>query len=115
VIGLTGNAVGTVVVSLSRTTALESAAALLQEKPGSLTEVDSDVVDAIGELTNMIAGGAKAQLEKLSLSVSLPSVICGKNHTVSFPSEATPIEIPFESAWGPISIEVGLVDESECV
>lgn len=109
VIGLTGNAVGTVVVSLSRNAALNSAAKLLEEDPKSLTDIDRDVVDAIGELTNMIAGGAKAKLEELSLSVSLPSVICGKNHTVSFPSEATPISIPFDSKWGPISIEVGLV------
>ncbi len=110
IIGMTGKAAGTVVVSLSRTAAIRCAAALLDEEPTAFHEVDRDVIDAIGELANMIAGGAKGQLEELSLSISLPSVICGKNHTVSFPSEATPISIPFDSDWGPICIEVGLVD-----
>ena len=112
IIGMTGNAVGTVVFSLSRTAAINSAAALLEEDPKEFPQLNSDVLDAIGELTNMIAGSAKEQLDKLSLSISLPSVICGKNHLVSFPKDATPISIPFDSEWGPISIEVGLVDVS---
>ena len=73
-------------------------------------EMSGEVADAIGELTNMIAGGAKAQLEKLHLSVSLPNVITGQGYTVDFPKSAEPICIPFESPWGSIILEVGLVD-----
>jgi chemotaxis protein CheX len=56
----------------------------------------------------MIAGAAKAQLEQYQLSVSLPSVICGKNHSINFPSNSTPIVLPFQSKIGPVCIEVGL-------
>ena len=107
IIGLSGKAMGTVVVSLSREMALQTAGVMLGERP---LEIDADVTDAVGEIANMIAGGAKRQLEELEMSVSLPSVICGKNHSLSFPSHATTIVIPLDSEWGSLSIEVGLID-----
>ena len=105
VIGLSGKAQGTVVVGLGREAALRATEAMLQERP---PEINGDVVDAIGELANIIAGGAKAQLEHLDLNVSLPSVITGKGHCIQFPSKITPICIPFDSDWGFITVEVGL-------
>ena len=108
VIGLSGKARGTVVLSLERNVALAATEALLGERP---EDVNADVVDAVGELTNMIAGGAKAKLEQLELTVSLPSVITGKSHTVDFPSQAVRIGIPFESQWGTLLVEVGLVEQ----
>jgi chemotaxis protein CheX len=108
VIGLSGKAIGTVVLSLGEPVALKVTAALLGEEP---PEMNGDVVDAIGELTNMIAGSAKAQLEHLEMSVSLPSVIMGRNHRVAFPGDIKPVAIPFESEWGPICVEVGLREQ----
>jgi len=105
VIGLSGKAQGTVVLTLSREAALSATEALLQERP---TEINGDVTDAIGELVNIIAGNAKAKLEHLDMSVSLPTVITGKNHCIEFPSKVTPICIPFTSAWGDVTVEVGL-------
>ena len=105
IIGLSGRAVGTVVLSLSENVAIEATAAMLGDRP---FEMNSDVVDAIGELTNMIAGSAKGQLEELEMSISLPNVIIGKNHEVVFPSGVTPIGIPFTCDWGDISVNVGL-------
>jgi chemotaxis protein CheX len=105
VIGLSGKAQGTVVVGLGREAALKATEAMLQERP---PEINGDVVDAIGELANIIAGQAKAQLEHLGLSVSLPSVITGKGHCIQFPTKVTPICIPFDSDWGPITVKVGL-------
>jgi len=107
IIGLSGHARGTVVLGLGRDAALNATEVLLQERPH---EINGDVTDAVGELANIIAGGAKAQLEHLSMSVSLPTVISGKCHCVEFPSKVTPICIPFESPWGPITVEVGLTE-----
>jgi len=107
VIGLSGKAQGTVVLELSREAALSATEAMLQERPA---EINGDVTDAIGELVNMIAGSAKAKLEHLSMSVSLPTVITGKNHCVEFPTKVTPICIPFTSPWGDICLEVGLCE-----
>jgi len=112
VIGLSGKATGSVVLGLSEETALAVTEAMLEERP---PEVNADVVDAVGELTNMIAGGAKAQLEQLALSISLPSVITGKTHSVKFPSRLTPICIPFDCPLGNVVLEVGLVEQPSSV
>jgi chemotaxis protein CheX len=104
-IGLSGMAVGTVVVNLPRSVALKAAKTML------MTDTDpaeADLIDAIGELTNMIAGAAKAQLEECELAVSLPNVITGENHAIHFPSNVAPICVPFETPWGPVVLEVGL-------
>jgi chemotaxis protein CheX len=105
VIGLSGNAVGLVVLSLSEAVALGAASVLLMSEA---TEINADVVDAVGELANMVTGQAKAELEEYALSVSLPSVITGRDHQVRFPSNVTPICVPFETPWGPLTLEVGL-------
>jgi chemotaxis protein CheX len=109
IIGLSGKAQGTVVLGLSREAALGAAEAMLQERP---PEINGDVTDAVGELVNIIAGGAKAKLEHLQLSMSLPTVITGKGHSIEFPSKVTPICIPFVSPWGDVTVEVGLCERA---
>lgn len=108
IIGLTGKAKGVVVLSLGRQSALSATEVMLQERPD---EIDADVVDAVGELANIVAGGAKAQLEQLALSVSLPTVITGKDHCIEFPSDVTPVCIPFHCEWGTVTVEVGLIEQ----
>ncbi len=112
VIGLSGGAIGTVVLSLSRAVAISATETMLGERPETL---NSDVVDAIGEITNMIAGSAKADLEQFAMTLSLPNVIIGKNHTVTFPSGITPISIPFSCEWGSVCLDVGLCEVPELV
>ncbi len=106
-IGLTGQCQGMVIVNIGRDTAMSAAGIMLGE---TMTEMNADVVDAIGELTNMIAGAAKAQLEAFQLNIGLPTVITGSNNQVSFPSKSPTITIPFESDIGPVSVEVGLAE-----
>jgi chemotaxis protein CheX len=106
VIGLSGKATGTVAVSMPAEMAMTVTSRLLGES--QLTSNDQ-VIDAVGELTNMIAGAAKAKLEKMELSIGLPAVIVGRQSAIAFPSRATPISIPFKSPIGPLVIDVGLV------
>jgi chemotaxis protein CheX len=110
IIGLSGRASGTVVVSVDRHVALSATEEMLGQRPDS---INSDVIDAIGEVTNMIAGRAKAELSQLAMNLALPTVITGKNHTIRFGSNAQTICIPYSCAWGELSIEVGLVEAPE--
>ena len=103
-IGLSGRCQGMVVFSVGRDTALAATEIMLGQRPDG---INAQVVDAVGELANMIAGAAKVQLEQYELRIGLPSVICGKNHFINFPSNSTPINLPFQSKIGPICIEVG--------
>jgi chemotaxis protein CheX len=103
-IGLSGKASGMVVINLSTEVALKAASALLMEHK---EEVDDEVLDAVGELANVIAGQAKTELEQYDLSVSLPNVITGVGHEVRFPSSAPPLAVPFKTDFGPLRLEVG--------
>ena len=108
IIGLSGKAVGIVVLSVDREVAFSITEKMLGERP---TTIDADVTDAIGEMANIVAGGAQAHLGQYDLSVTLPTVLVGKSHLIDFPSNVTPITIPFDSEWGPVVIEVGLVEK----
>ncbi len=57
VIGLSGKAAGTVVINLSEEVALKAASAMLMME---MTEVDDDVIDAVGEMANLIASDCGA-------------------------------------------------------
>ena len=107
IIGLSGKASGDIVISFEQRLALAAAEALVGEKFESITD---DVIDTVGELTNMIAGHAKSSMEQLELTLALPTVIVGKNHSIRFPSKVKPISIPFESDWGNFNIEIGLIE-----
>jgi len=107
VIGLSGIAKGSVLLGVSKSVAMSATELLLGEK---VSVIDSNVVDAVGELTTMIVGAAKAKLESLNLSMGLPTVVVGKNHAVVFPAGIHPIGIPFESDVGKFCLEVSLVD-----
>jgi chemotaxis protein CheX len=107
IIGLSGTIVGTVVLTMSEALALKSASAMLMEE---FTEFNADVFDAVGELTNVIAGNAKAQLEEYKLNLSLPNVIYGKEAELRFPEKCQPISIPFQTDFGPMAIELGVTE-----
>jgi chemotaxis protein CheX len=94
VIGLTGEARGAVVISMKTELALRLTSMLTGARHYSL---DEDVVDAIGEIINIIAGNAKKGLEEaFRLIISLPTIIEGSKHSIKWPnSQARVICIPF--------------------
>lgn len=104
IIGLSGVVAGTVVLTMSEQLALKSASVMLME---DCTELTEDVFDAVGELTNVVAGNAKAQLEEYKLSLSLPNVIRGHATELRFPENCQPITIPFQTDFGPLAVEIG--------
>lgn len=104
-IGVSGKAVGTIVLSLSTNVAIQAAKTMLFDD--TINEVNDDVMDAVGELTNMVTGGAKAKLESFHLSMSLPNVLFGSNCRLHFPQNSYPIAIPFKCDWGPLALQVG--------
>lgn len=105
IIGLNGKAIGTVAVSFPEEMAKAITERLVGERP---TGIDRSVVDAVGEVTNMIAGAAKGKLEQYEMSVGLPTVVIGKSPCIAFPSRTMPITIPFECDWGMFVVEVGM-------
>ena len=74
----------------------------------------ADLADALGELTNMVAGQAKAQLPQSSITISLPRVVLGDQHRV-LESHASPVLLlPCDCSIGRFAVEVTLVTKEFC-
>jgi chemotaxis protein CheX len=108
VIGMSGDAVGCVVLSLPMQTACNIASKFAGVE---LHRDHPDFGDALGELANMVAGQAKAKFEGLSVSISLPSVIIGSDHVVSQSRAKPRLALPCTSDLGGFTVEVALVME----
>lgn len=89
------NVTGSVALSFPEETALKLYSVLTGENVFRITK---DVEDSVGELANIVAGGAKTELSKegLTFHISIPSVIVGKNHTISNKVETPIVVIPFK-------------------
>ncbi len=107
IIGITGEAVGSIALSFPKKTAISVVSNFIGEE---VLGIDSDTTDAIGELTNMIAGRAKKIFSDkgIKLKISTPNVVVGKNHTIVTPKGTPSIVIPFESEAGSLAIQVAL-------
>ncbi|MBC7835158.1 MAG: chemotaxis protein CheX [Phycisphaerales bacterium] len=105
IIGMSGDVVGSVVLSFPEATArrvvsLFAGADMLPTNP--------DFADAVGELVNMISGGAKAMFKGRKVSISCPSVIVGRDHTVARQKGTPCIVIPCDTDCGELAIEIAV-------
>jgi chemotaxis protein CheX len=110
VIGLTGGSVvGSMALSFSEEAILKIVSNMLGEE---ITEVNGDITDAVGEITNMVSGVSRKELEAigLNLSASIPTVIAGKNHSIKHVLGGPSIIIPFETEDGPFVVDVCIGD-----
>jgi chemotaxis protein CheX len=102
IIGFSGEIVGSVVVSFQN----EAAQKLVSAFAGAEVTPDSpDFADAIGELANMIAGGAKKDLGAMA-SITCPNVIIGPGHQVARLSGVPCLVIPCSTPVGNFAVEV---------
>lgn len=106
-IGWSGPARGTVALALPAQTAVRIAGRLLSSE---MSEVDDTVLDAVSEVVNIIAGGAKAKFSESqgigTIDLSLPTVIIGGKYDVQYPSQTNWVEVPFESELGSFGLRV---------
>jgi len=105
IIGLSGETTGAVVLSFTKLCALKVVSAFSGME---IKIFDQTVVDAIGELINIVAGNAKKDLKDFKLTISLPSVVTGHSHRLNWPTGIPVIMIPFTSPFGEFSIGVSL-------
>lgn len=105
IIGFTGAAIGSMALSFSEGCILKIVSNMLGEE---IKEINGDIKDAVGEITNMVSGAARKKLESLGLSISaaIPTVVAGKGHSVSHIMGGPSIIIPFETEQGPFVVDV---------
>ena len=107
IIGMSGDVEGTIVLGFPVATA-ERAVAVFTGC--DLDSKHPDFADAVGELVNMVSGGAKAKFQNRTVSITCPSVIVGQHHTVAGRKDMPTIHIPCESDLGTFSVDVSLRD-----
>jgi len=105
IIGFTGAANGSMALSFSEGCILKIVSNMLGEE---IKEINGDIKDAVGEITNMVSGVARKKLESLGLSISaaIPTVVAGKGHSVSHIMGGPSIIIPFGTEQGPFVVDV---------
>jgi len=106
-VGLAGDCIGMLSLHFSKELALKITSRMLQTP---IMEVDEDVKDAIGELTNMVAGNLKTALSRsgVAFDLSVPSVIIGEKYSTEYMTEVHSLVVPFTVDSQKLFVELAL-------
>jgi len=83
-IGMNGKCTGFMTITLPEHIATTAVSGLLQDE---FTKINNQVIDGVGELTNIICGGLKTRLSNTPWAlenITIPSVILGNNYQITY-------------------------------
>ena len=105
IIGLTGSARGSLALSFSEGAILKIVSNMLGEE---IKGINGDIKDAVGEITNMVSGAARKELETMGLNITaaIPTVVAGKDHSISHVLGGPSIIIPFDTPHGSFVVDI---------
>ena len=105
VIGLAGDMNGIISVTFTEKCILHIVTGMFGEE---VKELNEEIGDAVGEIANMISGQARQKLESqgTNLQAAIPSVVMGRNHTISHLTKQPIIALPFITAGGEFTVEI---------
>ncbi len=111
VVGFSGEWVGTGGIACSADFACKVAGALLMSE---MTAINDEVLDAVGEVANMIVGSFKTRMEDHlgPMGLSIPTVIYGRNFTARSVNHAEWIVVPFTSDGSRFEVKVCLAPQN---
>lgn len=111
-VGLAGSWVGSGSFSCSPEAAQKIAGQMLMQECNA---VDDEVLDVIGEVTNMILGNVKTALEeKLGpMGLSIPTVIYGRNFTTRSRARTEWTVVPFLCMGEKVEVHLCLVPSTD--
>jgi len=111
-IGLAGKRVGTGSLHCDSHVACRLASSLLMAEFDSVNE---EVLDAFGELTNMVIGNLKNHLEDRlgPMGMSIPTVIHGKNFTARSLNQDEWTVVPFRWDGGRLDVKICLKETEQ--
>jgi chemotaxis protein CheX len=95
-IGVHGGVSGFITVNMADNVALAAVGGLLQER---CEKISTQIIDGVGELTNIIAGGIKKGLSGSPWGfnqITVPSVIVGENYQIAYVKGLQFLSVTFE-------------------
>jgi chemotaxis protein CheX len=92
--GLVGDRKGTIAISFREAGAIFVFKTLTGDE---CSKIGPEVVDSIGEVTNIISGQARKEFEKagINLKAAIPMVVVGHNVELNFITKIPIISLPF--------------------
>lgn len=95
---------GSLSITFQGSLALATMKNMVGESPD---EVNEEITDLIGEITNMVTGGAKRMLSEkgFEFDMATPMVVSGKDHTIKHKADGPVVIIPLSSPHGKAFIE----------
>jgi len=108
IIGMSGaNVAGSMAISFPKNVACEIVKRMLGDE---LDEINDTITDLVGEVTNMVAGGAKNQLMENGYDIGMasPVVVTGEGHSITHKAAGKRILLPFTTEVGEFFVEVCL-------
>jgi chemotaxis protein CheX len=100
---------GSLSITFDAPLALATMKGMVGEAPD---EVNEEITDLVGEITNMVTGGAKRILSDkgFDFDMATPVVVSGKNHTIHHKSKGPIVIISLKGEAGRAYIEFGFDD-----
>ena len=102
---------GSLAISFTKPVALEIAKRMLRMETDHIDEM---VRDLVGEIANMMAGGAKAKLQEqgYDFELTFPSVIVDDERNIIHNKETSTVILPFQTDSGEFFVELYFKDEA---
>lgn len=96
IVGMNGKCTGFLTLSLPERVATLAVSGMLQDE---FSKLNNQVLDGIGEMTNIICGGVKTRLYNSAWmvdSITIPSVILGENYNIAHSKGIEFLSVTFE-------------------
>ena len=95
---------GSLSITFNKQLALTTMKNMVGEGPD---EINEEITDLVGEITNMVTGGAKRMLSEkgIEFDMATPMVVSGKSHTINHKANGPIVIIPLSCEHGRAFIE----------
>ncbi len=95
---------GSLSITFDEPLALATMKGMVGEAPD---EVNEEITDLVGEITNMVTGGAKRMLSEkgIEFDMATPIVVSGNQHMIHHKAKGPIVIIPLKSEFGKAYIE----------
>ena len=112
IISFSGDATGSLSITFTQACIVRIVSSMFGEE---INELNEEVRDAVGELTNMISGDARRKLQQhgYAIRAAIPSVISGKAHVIRHVHGGPCIALPFTTNNGEFTVEINVKTDQE--
>lgn len=109
------NCLGAVALSFPAGTAVVVFNAMMGGVAEKVTKITPEVQDAVGELANIVAGGATSEFSQngINFNLAIPTVVLGRQHKIIQDIEVPTVVVPMKIDGHPFAMEICMKIKSD--